>query len=88
MSSTSERLGEQAKEVTESLEEMGDAVSDAAREKLGQMGAKAAECCEQGREKAHGAACHCEQFLRQRPLTSVLLALGVGWLLGRFWKRG
>ena len=25
--------------------------------------------------------------VRQRPLTSVLLAAGIGWLLGRFWKR-
>ena len=88
MSTTSERLGKQAKEVTEDLEEMGETVRDAAQEKLGQVGEKASEYCEQGREKVHGVACHCEQFLRQKPLTSVLLAAGVGWLLGRFWKRG
>ena len=88
MSSTSERLGEQAKEVAEDIEKMGGTVRDAAQEKLGQAGEKAAECCEQGREKVHGVACHCEQFLRQKPLTCVLLAAGIGWLLGRFWKRG
>ena len=86
MSTTSERLGKQAKEVTEDLQKMGGTVRDAAQEKLGQVGEKASEYCEQGREKVHGVACACEQFLRQRPLTSVLLAAGVGWLLGRFWK--
>ncbi|MGA2258591.1 MAG: hypothetical protein ABSG53_28330 [Thermoguttaceae bacterium] len=88
MSTTSERLGEQAKEVTEDLQNMGETVRDAAREKLGQVGEKASEYCEQGQEKVHGVACQCEQFLRQKPLTSVLIAVGIGWLLGRFWKRG
>ena len=87
MSATSDKLGEQAKELTEDLEKMGGTVRDAAQEKLGQVGERASEYCGQGRDKVHGVACACEQFLRQRPLTSVLLAAGVGWLLGRFWKR-
>jgi len=87
MSTISDRLGKQAKEVTEDLEEMGGTVRDAAQERLRQVGEKTAEYCEQGREQVHGAACACEQFLRQRPLMSVLLAAGIGWLLGRFWNR-
>ena len=86
MSATSDRLGKQAKEVTEDLQEMGGTLRSAAREKLGQVGARASQCCEQARDKVHGAACACEQFVRQRPLTSVLLAAGVGLLLGCFWK--
>jgi ElaB/YqjD/DUF883 family membrane-anchored ribosome-binding protein len=88
MSSTSERLGERAKAVVEDLEKMGGTVKDAAREKLDGAGERASECCEQTREEAHGVACHCEQFLRHKPLMSVLIAVGVGWLFGRFWKRG
>jgi ElaB/YqjD/DUF883 family membrane-anchored ribosome-binding protein len=88
MSTPSERLYKQAKEVTEDVEKMGATVTDAAQEKLGQVGEKAAEYCEQGRDKVHGIACQCEQFLRHKPLTCVLLAVGVGWLLGRFGKRG
>ena len=88
MSTMSERLGQQAEKVTEDVEKMGETVRDAAGEKLGQVGGRASECCEQAREKAHGVACHCEQFLRQKPLTCVAIAAGVGWLLGRFWKRG
>jgi ElaB/YqjD/DUF883 family membrane-anchored ribosome-binding protein len=86
MSTTSDQLGQQAKDVTEDLQNMGGTVRDAAQEKLGQLGEKAAEYCEQGRAKVHGAACACEQFVRQKPLTSVLLAAGIGWLLGRLWK--
>jgi ElaB/YqjD/DUF883 family membrane-anchored ribosome-binding protein len=86
MSTTSERLGKQAKEVTDDLQEMGGTVRDAAQKKLGQVGDKASEYYEQGQEKVHGVACACEQFVRQRPLRSVLIAAGIGWLLGRFWK--
>ena len=87
MSKTSDRLGKQAREVTEDLRAMGETVRDAAQEKLDQVSEKASECCEQGRDKVHGVASACEQFLRQRPLTCVLLAAGVGLLLGRFWLR-
>ena len=87
MSTTSDRLGKQAREVTEDVEKMGGTVRDSAQEKLGQVGETTAEYCEQGRDKVHGVACACEQFLRARPLSSVLMAAGIGWLLGRFWKR-
>jgi ElaB/YqjD/DUF883 family membrane-anchored ribosome-binding protein len=80
-------LGNQALGVKHELQEMGQTVRDAAQEKLGQMGERASAYCEQGREKAHGIACACEQYLRERPLQSVLMAAGVGWLLGRFGKR-
>jgi ElaB/YqjD/DUF883 family membrane-anchored ribosome-binding protein len=87
MSTTTDRLGKQAMEVKKDLQEMGETVRDAAQEKLGQVGEKASEYFEQGRDKVHGVACACEQFLRERPLRSVLMAAGIGWLLGRFWKR-
>ena len=56
MSTTSDQLGKQAKEVTDDLQRMGGTVRDAAREKLGQVGARASECCEHARDKVHGAA--------------------------------
>ena len=69
------------------LKKMGETVSNAAQEKLEQVGEAASEYCAQGREQVHGLACACEQFIRDRPLRSVLMAAGVGWLLGRVWKR-
>ena len=86
MSTASDQIGKQAKKVTEDLLKMGGTVKDAAQEELGQLGEKAAEYCEQGRDKVHGVACACEQYLRERPLRSVLIAAGIGWLLGRLWK--
>ena len=87
MSTTRNQLGKQATKVTEDLQEMSGTVRDAAQEQLGQVGEKATEYYEQVRDKAHSVTCACEQFLRERPLSSVLMAVGIGWLLGRFWKR-
>ncbi len=86
MSNTTDQFGKQAKEVTEDLQQMGRTVRDAAQAKLGQVGEKAAEYSEQAQDKLHGLACACEQFVRERPLGSVLMAAGIGWLLGRLWK--
>jgi ElaB/YqjD/DUF883 family membrane-anchored ribosome-binding protein len=86
MSNTTDQFGQQAKEVTDDLLKMGATVRDAAQAKLGQVGEKAAESCSQAQEKVHGIACVCEQYVRERPLRSVLMAAGIGWLLGRFWK--
>ena len=86
MSNTTDQLGKQAKEVTEDFQTMGRTIRDAAQEKLGQAGEKAAEYGEQARDQLHGVACACEQFIRARPLRAVLMAAGIGWLLGRFWK--
>ncbi len=87
MSTTTDRLGDQALEVKKDLQEMGQTVRDAAQEKIGQVGEKASEYYDEGRDSVHGVACACEQFVRQRPLRAVLIAAGVGWLLGVLWKR-
>jgi ElaB/YqjD/DUF883 family membrane-anchored ribosome-binding protein len=86
MSSTTDQLGKQVNEVAEDFQEMGGAVRDAVQAKLGEVGEKAAEYCQQAQDKVHGVACLCEKFIRERPLRSVLIAAGIGWLLGRFWK--
>ena len=87
MSTTSDRLGKQAGEVTKNLHEMGGIVRETAQEKLGQVRENASEYYEQGRNKVHDVVCTLEQFVCQQPLKSVLIAAGVGWLLGRFGRR-
>ena len=87
MSTTSDRLGAQAKEVSNDLKEMGDIVRDAAQEKLGQVRENATEYYEHGRDKVHGVASTFEQYVRQQPIKSVLIAAGIGLLFGHFWKR-
>ncbi|MHB1038704.1 MAG: DUF883 family protein [Pirellulales bacterium] len=87
MFTTSDPLGKQAKEVTKDLRKMGSIARDAVQEEVAIVGERASEYYEQGRDRVHGVACACEQFLRQQPLRSVLIAAGIGWLLGRLWKR-
>jgi ElaB/YqjD/DUF883 family membrane-anchored ribosome-binding protein len=85
--STSGRLGAQAQEASKDLKEMGDIVSDAAQEKLEQVRENANECYQHGRDKVHGVESAFEQYIRERPLKSVLIAAGIGLLVGRFWMR-
>jgi ElaB/YqjD/DUF883 family membrane-anchored ribosome-binding protein len=87
MSTTSDRLGAQSNELSEDLKEMGATVKDAAQEKLRNVRENATEYYEQGRDNAHGVLCDFEQYVRARPLKSVLIAAGVGLLFGRFWMR-
>jgi ElaB/YqjD/DUF883 family membrane-anchored ribosome-binding protein len=87
MSTASERLGAQAKTVSNDIEEMGDIVRDAAQEKLGQVRENATEFCEQRRDNVHGVLCDFEQYVRAQPVKSVLIAAGIGALFGRFWMR-
>ena len=86
MSNTTDQLGKQAKEMAEDIQGIGRTVRDAAQEKFGQASERAAEYGEQARDQLHGVACACEQYVRERPLRSILMAAGIGWLLGRFWN--
>jgi len=53
----------------------------------GQMQENASACYGRGRDKDRQADRTFDQFIREQPLKSVLIAAGVGLLLGRFWKR-
>ncbi len=87
MSNTTERFGNQAKETADDFVKTGRIVTDAVQEKLGQLGDQADVLLKQGQDNVHGFACACEQFVRTRPIRSVVIAAAAGWLLGRFWKR-
>ncbi|MEX0643081.1 MAG: hypothetical protein WD468_10295 [Pirellulales bacterium] len=87
MISKSAQLRTQAKEVSNGLMEMGGTVKDLAPEQLEQTRDDAMRRYEQGRDKAHNAACSVENYVRERPVKSVLIAAGIGLLFGRFWTR-
>ncbi len=84
---TTDHLCEQGREVAKELQEMGNTASDAVRESLGQLQEEASECYEQGRDQAYQAERTFEQFIKDHPLKSILIAAGVGLFLGRFWIR-
>lgn len=87
MSRTSDRLAAQAHEVSDDLKEMGGIVRDAAQEKLGQVRENASDYYLQGLDKVHGVSSNFEQYVRERPVKSLLIAAGIGLLFGRFWMR-
>lgn len=82
-----DRLRKQAREVTNDLQQMGEIARDAAQEKLEQLRENASEYYEQGQDKVHQVAGTLEQFVRERPFKSIMIAAGVGLVFGRFWMR-
>jgi len=85
--SATARLRDQAREVTKDFQEMGQIANEAVQENLGQMRENASECYERGRDGVHKAERNFEQFIREQPFKSLLIAAGVGLFLGRFWRR-
>ncbi len=62
-------------------------VSDQAREKLDHLRESAGEYYETGRDKAREWEGELEEYVRDQPLKSLLIAAGVGMLLGVVWRR-
>jgi ElaB/YqjD/DUF883 family membrane-anchored ribosome-binding protein len=85
--SGSDRIRNQARVVTKDVQELGGIVRDVAQERLDEFRDGAAECYEQARGKARQAEDAVGTFIGQRPITSILLGIGIGLLLGRFWVR-
>lgn len=83
----SDRLREQVSAVTEDIQEMGAIARDAVQEKFEHMQENASEFYDQGRDTARKTARSLEQYVAERPLTCILIAGGLGLLLGRFWRR-
>jgi len=78
---------EQAQQVGQNLRDLGGQVRDAAREKYDQLSDQAQDYYQQGRQKAQEWEEGLESYIQEKPLQSVLIAAGVGVLLGLLWKR-
>jgi ElaB/YqjD/DUF883 family membrane-anchored ribosome-binding protein len=65
------------------VQEVSTHVSETAR----QVGETASQYYDRGREQFEDAAQALEENIRAKPLQSVLLATGIGLLLGLLWKR-
>lgn len=78
---------EQAQQVSQNLRDLGGQVRDQAREKYNELSDQAREYYDQGREKAQQWEQGMESYIQEKPLQAVLIAAGVGVLLGLLWKR-
>ena len=80
-------LGQTATQVGENLREMGSQVRDAAREKYDQLRESATDYYSQGRDRAVEWEQNLESYIHEKPIQAVMIAAGVGVLLGLLWKR-
>lgn len=78
----SEQLRSQAGTVAEDIGQLGKLAKNATREKLGEAREVAADYYEKGRVKAGELETQLTDYVRAKPLKSVLIAAGVGALLG------
>ena len=80
-------LKDSAGQVSQSLRDMGSQVRDQAGEKYNQLRQQASEYYEQGRQRAEEWEQGLEQYVHEKPIQSLLIAAGVGMLLGVLWRR-
>lgn len=73
--------------MSKDIHDMGAIAKDAAHEKLGELRDDATVYYERGRDKVQGAVSGFEQYVRDHPLRSILLAAGVGVACNYFWRR-
>ena len=62
-------------------------VRDQATQQYDQLREQAGEYYEQGRQRAMEMEQNLEQYVQEKPIQALLMAAGVGLLLGILWKR-
>ncbi len=82
-----DQMRDTAQQVQENLRNLGGQVRDAATQQYGQLRDQATDYYEQGRQRATEMEQSLEQYVHEKPIQSLLIAAGVGMLLGVLWKR-
>jgi ElaB/YqjD/DUF883 family membrane-anchored ribosome-binding protein len=80
-------LKETAAQVGENLRNLGGQVREQATQQYEQLRDQASDYYEQGRQRAMEVEQSLEQYVHEKPIQSLLIAAGVGMLLGILWKR-
>jgi ElaB/YqjD/DUF883 family membrane-anchored ribosome-binding protein len=80
-------LADQAQQVGQNLRDLGGQVRDQAQQKYNELSDQAREYYDQGRQKAQEWEQGLESYIQEKPMQAVLIAAGVGVLLGLLWKR-
>lgn len=81
------QIKEKVSEAASTVRDMGAQAYDAAQEKYENARDAAAEYYQAGREKAMEWESQIESYVREQPIKSLLMAAGVGIVLGMIWKR-
>jgi ElaB/YqjD/DUF883 family membrane-anchored ribosome-binding protein len=85
--SATDQLKDSAQQVTQNLRNIGSQARDAANEKFNDLKQQANEYYDQGRERAQEWEKTLEDYVQEKPIQSLLIAAGVGLVLGMLWKR-
>jgi len=86
-SSRTDQLRGMASDVKDNLNELGASARDMAQEKLGEAREVAGQYYQQGRERAQALEQNLETYIKEQPVTSIMVAAGVGFLIGVLWSR-
>jgi ElaB/YqjD/DUF883 family membrane-anchored ribosome-binding protein len=82
-----EGLREKAGDLKSSLQEMGSAAKHMAQEQFEGVRDTMSTYYEQGRERALDLEHSLENRVRERPISSIVVATGIGFLIGMLWMR-
>ena len=85
--SATDQLKETAAQVQQNVRDAGTQVRDAAEEKFNELRDQASQYYDQGREAAKEWEQGLEDYVQAQPLKALLIAAGVGALVGFFWRR-
>ena len=84
---TGQSLRDSAARAGQQLRDVGDQLREAAHEQYDKLRRHASEYYEEGRRQLDHGTDQLEQYIQERPIKSVLIAAGIGVLLGILWKR-
>ena len=84
---STEQLKDKAQQVGQEIKEMGSQVRDVAREQYENLRTQASEYYDQGRQMVNEYQQTLENYVQEQPVKSLLIAAGVGMLLGILWRR-
>jgi ElaB/YqjD/DUF883 family membrane-anchored ribosome-binding protein len=82
-----QNLGATANQMGQQLRDLGGQVREQATQRYEQLRDQATDYYQQGRDRAQQWEKGLEDYIHEKPLQAVLLAAGVGVLLGVLWKR-
>ena len=81
------QMRETAAQVQQNIRDMGNQVRDAAQEKYNELRDQASEYYEEGRQRAQEWEQNLETYVQEQPIKALLIAAGVGAVLGFLWRR-
>jgi len=85
--SPTDELKETVSQIGQNVREMSEELGGMAREKYQNVRDQASEFYEQGKEKASEFESHIEDYITEKPIHALLIAAGVGLLVGLMWRR-